>query len=618
MKKTICLFFGGFIFFVIGAFAQEKIVDFESGQWVSTNAKIKEHLCRKSLVGLAYLRDIQLENGIIEVDVAVTGKRSYPGIIFRMQSLKNYERFYIRPHRASLYPDALQYVPVFNGIAGWQLYNGKGYTAGAEIPTNQWVHLKMEIQGKQARVYLGDQKQPALVITDFKHGVSKGAVGLMGPKDNTAYFSNFKYKIDNTLKFPPAPEIETPPGMITQWQLSQPFKVSQVNKERPPGNEVLTGIKWQNIRSEPSGLVDIARFVGRTGGEADCVFAKTTINSSEDVKKRYQFGYSDVLSIVFNREILFTGNSAYQLRDPSFLGIIGVNDSVYLPLQKGKNELLLIVGESFGGWGFIFQDGNAVFLHENLTPLWELPRKLKFPESVVYDKKRDVLYVSNFFNSGKEFLSKVRLNGEIEKLQWITGLNRPTGMAIFNDKLYVVDRANLVEINIEAGKIANKHPVPGAKFINDVDFDAAGSAYISDLNGNAIYKFSRGKFEVWLQGEEIPAPNGMCVDNDKLIIGTIGDGSLKSANLSDKKMTTIISFGSGTVMDGLRKDGKGNYIISDYSGRVFLVTPAGQKTKLLDTTVPKKFCADLEYIIEKKLLIIPTLYDNRIMAFKIK
>ena len=41
-------------------------------------------------------------------------------------------------------------------------------------------------------------------------------------------------------------------------------------------------------------------------------------------------------------------------RDPGFLGIVNPeNDAVYLPLKKGRNELMLAVSELGGGWGFI-------------------------------------------------------------------------------------------------------------------------------------------------------------------------------------------------------------------------------------------------------------------------
>ncbi|MCI0496111.1 hypothetical protein L0Z72_13985, partial [candidate division KSB1 bacterium] len=200
--------------------AQENFINFESDQWDRANAQIVQFLDRKCLIGSAFLKDVEFENGVIEVDIAVSGQkaRTYPGVLFRVQSQGDYERFYIRPHRASLYPDAIQYVPAFNGIDSWQLYNGENYTSAADIPDNQWVHFKLEVSGSQARLFMGDMDQPAFVMNYLKHGVSRGSIGLNSPMDRTAYFSNFTYRIDNTLKFDPVPAIETMPGIITDWQ----------------------------------------------------------------------------------------------------------------------------------------------------------------------------------------------------------------------------------------------------------------------------------------------------------------------------------------------------------------------------------------------------------------
>lgn len=596
--------------------AQGDIIDFESHPWVLKDAQIVQYMGRKCLSGYAYLKDLELENGIIEVDIAVDGTRSYPGIVFRMQSEEDYERFYIRPHRSSLYPDVLQYTPAFNGVDSWQLYNGEGFTAGANIPVNQWIHLKMEISGKQARVYLDNEEKPALVITDLKHGTSRGTIGVFGPKDKTAYFSNFRYRVDDKLKFDLPPETKTPLGMITEWELSPAFDVSQVDLELTPSQQGLADFTWRKVKSEPSGLVDISRFVKKAGGAADCVFARTIINSDEDKVMNLKFGYSDALSIFLNGDMLFFGNSAYRQRDPSFLGILGLNDAVYLPLKKGENELILMIAESFGGWGFMCQDGNAIFQHESLTKLWELSHKLKYPESVVYDEKRNLLYVSNYFYPQRGFISKVNLDGEIEDLEWVSGVNRPTGLYIFKDKLFVVDRTSLVEIDIQSGQIVNKNPVPKARFINDVAFDPLGNAYITDTQADVIYRFKSGQFEIWLENQEIKNPNGLCVDKDMLLVGNSGDGCLKSVNLVDKKISTVACLGKGSVIDGIKVDARGNYIVSDYNGRVFLISPSGNKTELLNTTTPQLFCADLEYIIDQNLLVIPTLYDNRIMTYK--
>ena len=87
------------------AYAQNGIIDFESDKWIIRYGQVTEHLGRKSFVGSAYLSDVEFENGTIEVDIAVAGHkvRAYPGIIFRMHSEDNDERFYVRTHRANLY-----------------------------------------------------------------------------------------------------------------------------------------------------------------------------------------------------------------------------------------------------------------------------------------------------------------------------------------------------------------------------------------------------------------------------------------------------------------------------------------------------------------------------------
>ena len=55
-----------------------------------------------------------------------------------------------------------------------------------------------------------------------------------------------------------------------------------------------------------------------------------------------------------NGRILWRGRSAQYFRDPGFLGIVNAeNDAVYLPLHKGRNELVLAVSEIGGGWGYV-------------------------------------------------------------------------------------------------------------------------------------------------------------------------------------------------------------------------------------------------------------------------
>ena len=614
----------GLLFFMTNIFAQNSTVDFESEQWVIQNGQVTEHLGTKSFMGYAFLKDVEFENGIIEVEIAVTGHkvRSYPGIVFRMQSERNYERFYVRPHRASLYPDALQYTPVINGIAGWQLYNGEGFTASVDFPPHQWVHLRMEILGTQARLYIEEAKQPALVIHELKHGLSKGTIGLLGPTDGSAYFSNFTYKITDDLQFDPSPLVDTVPGIIAEWQLSQPFELSEIDLEQYPQAQFLSQIEWQEVRSEPSGLIDIARYTSRLGRQPDCVLARTTIMTDQERILDFRFGYSDAVSIFLNGDPYFVGNSAYQSRDPSFAGIIGYFDNLYLPLKKGKNEILLMIAEAFGGWGFMVQDGDAVFEYSGMAKVWETTKDFRIPESVVYDPMRDLLYVSNYdvynFNrrEGHQSISQVSMDGRIRKTDWVTGLKNPLGMIIHEDRLLVAERGAVVEIEIASGEILNRYSIPQSGLLNDIGIDREGNIYVSDSRKNVIYRIFDDQLEEWLDGEEVNDPNALLVHDNMLIFGNSGDYCLKSVDLITKEVRRIANLGPGFI-DGIKIDKDGNYLVSHWEGRVFRITPADDVTKILDLSVPGIYCADFEYITDRNLLIIPTFFDNRVMTYRV-
>ncbi|MFH1195006.1 MAG: SMP-30/gluconolactonase/LRE family protein [bacterium] len=606
------------VFFVSSTFCQTEVIPFDSDKWNLLGAENTEFLGRKCLKGMATLKDASFENGVIEVDMAVTGERSYPGILFRMTGENEYERIYIRPHLPKVFQNVIQYEGTFNGLDSWQLYYGPGKTTSAVIPVDKWFHVKIEVNKNQARLFIDDSAEPVLFITDLAHGISKGTIGVMGPNDGSAYFSNFSYTVKNDLSFPETKPAPLPFGMITDWELSQPKKINDVDMEVLPEAQGIKDLLWQKIKSQPSGLVDISRYYGRLSQSPDIIWAKKIINADKDETRQYTFGYSDYIYIFLNGKLLFGGNSAYTSRDANFQGIVGLNDYIFLPLKKGKNELVIAVVETFGGWGFMFQDVDAVYEHPDLSKQWEIKNKFKYPESAVYDRKRDVIYVSNYTGESNGFISVVNTKGEMEKPDWITGILQPTGLCIYNDKLYVVGRYNLIEIDLEKGQVSNRFQIPSPAFPNDIASDGNGAFYITDSRKNVIYKLENGTISEWLNSGELSQSNGIIVDKDKIIVGTSADGSIKSIDINTKEIKNIFSLEPGTVMDGLACDGKGNYLITDHAGRLFRVTPSGSGELLLNTTARPITLADFDYVPEKGLLIIPTLADNRLMMYKIK
>ena len=63
----------------------------------------------------------------------------------------------------------------------WQIYNGPGFTGAVDIPKDVWFHLRLEVAGAQARLFVKDMDKPALVMSDLKTGVQKGAGGARRP-----------------------------------------------------------------------------------------------------------------------------------------------------------------------------------------------------------------------------------------------------------------------------------------------------------------------------------------------------------------------------------------------------------------------------------------------------
>lgn len=347
-------------------------VDFDSGRWQIKNpkAKVEQHLGRKSLHlpnGFAFLKDVVLENGVIEVDIAAPNLRSFVGIVFRFENEDDHEIVYFRPHKSGL-EDAVQYTPSFNGSACWQLYSGKGFTTAVEFPREQWVHARIEISGLGGKIYLNNSEQPTLVIEDLKRGHSRGTVGLWSGA-NGGHFSNFTYKVE-----PVGERVDRKPppvaaGIMARWELSEAFDVAQRDPETLPNAAEMKAMKWQRVGVEPPGMVVIDRYrrspsivrffdepsqrIGKREGRK-VVFARATIYSESDQVRKMSLGYSDEVTVFLNSRPVFIGRSAFRFRDPGFLGIMDVeNDAVYLDLKKGRNEIVLALADYFGGWGFI-------------------------------------------------------------------------------------------------------------------------------------------------------------------------------------------------------------------------------------------------------------------------
>ena len=262
----------------------------------------------------------------------------------------------------------------------------------------------------------------------------------------------------------------------------------------------------------------------------------------------------------------------------------------------------------------------TICFSQNLKRVWVSDYLFLKPESALYDPSKEIIYISNIngeylAKDGNGFISKINIDGKTETLKWAEGLDNPQGMGLYKDKLYVADINRVVQINTNTAEIESVFVVDTAKFFNDIASDWNGDMYISDCFGNKIYKISNGKIEVWSDDNILSNPNGLLCTKDDVLVLNMKDKNAYAINKSTKKFSKI--FSGIDNLDGIISDGNNGFFVSGaWQGEIFHIDQDGNKKLILDLGKEKIITADIEYIVNEKLLIIPTLYKT-VIGYKL-
>ena len=588
---------------------------FQGSSWEIINGKTDTIDGRAAFSGIALLRDIEFSDGIIEWDIYTTGQRSYAGVIFRYQEGGDFEEFYIRPHKANgLNYDAFQYTPVYHGISCWQLFHGQGRTMAAVIPSGEWVHFSIEINGRNARVQMEGNPGYTMAIDNLDIESLSGRVGIKCPVDGSAWISGFKVKkrqatpeTGNKMTLQPAP------GVISGWELSQVFPNSRIRNEQYPLQ--IKTMDWVQVHCETNGMVNLTKHLFRNTIEPGWVYARKILYSDTDTVKGFDIGYSDNVTLFLNGTPLYSGSNGFTSRDPGYAGLIGYFDKVYLPLERGKNEIMLLVGEQFGGWGFMMRESRVEYIDAGLTELWHIEGELNYPESLTLDHETGNLLVTNFIAEGGGFISLLRPDGSIIEPRYIEGFQSPTGIMVKGDNIYVADRAGVTVLNRNDHRNRKLISLPGSVFPNDIAVSEDGTVYVSDSGGDQIFRIRSGRAEVWLKGAHIAAPNALYLVGEKLYIGSSGISSVVVTDTSGKNLEIVTELPGEPVIDGISSLSDGTLIIGDHSGYLYSIDKYGRPEVLMNTGASGMRMADFEYLPGSRMLVIPGLYSNRIRCF---
>jgi hypothetical protein len=113
---------------------------------------------------------------------------------------------------------------------------------------------------------------------------------------------------------------------------------------------------WRWLGAERGGLVNLSRQLGLpTGRKLRAVaWLKTSVDSNKSQSKHVSIGWSREIWVFVNGKQVFADKNLYQpptaRKTPD--GRLSLeNGSFDLPLQKGKNEIVVALANDFYGWG---------------------------------------------------------------------------------------------------------------------------------------------------------------------------------------------------------------------------------------------------------------------------
>jgi hypothetical protein len=270
------------------------------------------------------------------------------------------------------------------------------------------------------------------------------------------------------------------------------------------------------------------------------------------------------------------------------------------------------------------------------TALWTLSADVNAPESAYYDATSNAIFLSSIngdvlAKDGNGYISRLAADGKVVNAKWATGLNAPKGLRSVGGTLWVTDIDEVVGIEIASGRIASHVKIDGAKFLNDLATAPDGTVYASDSQTFRIYAVKDGKASVFVEGENtLPTPNGVLVDGNRLIVGTMGaqgargaqgaqgaqsapaGGRLIAFDLRTKARTEITPQPIGGI-DGIESDGRGGFLVTDvFAMRLLHVSASGTTRTLLQFTAAG---ADLGYIASRQVAVVPFLFGNSVAAY---
>ncbi|GLQ47804.1 hypothetical protein GCM10007862_28550 [Dyella lipolytica] len=321
--------------------------------------------------GSAELNSTTFSSGTIEFDMKSPGGNV--GLTFHLRGNTG-EALYFRPSAdCATSDDCVQYMRLDHGIFEWDLFGDN--QARALFGANVWNHVKLSVDGRSMHVWVNGTLVSAprdnLLVGAFDNGTIK----LHGP----ASYAHLTIASATPTETPKQSLAVGDAHLVTRWLASNAFimpstfdaKLGQNTGVAPSIKSLPATDAFKHVlHADSTGLINVTAALGESqkGNAIIATWLKTEVTSEHAQVKHVSVGWTREAWVFVNGELVYADKNLYGVPGASKTpdGRLSLDNGAFnLPLKQGRNEIDVLLDDSFGGgvqhfgWGLMMRFPNT-------------------------------------------------------------------------------------------------------------------------------------------------------------------------------------------------------------------------------------------------------------------
>lgn len=194
------------------------------------------------------------------------------------------------------------------------------------------------------------------------------------------------------------------------------------------------------------------------------------------------------------------------------------------------------------------------------------------------------------------------------------------GMEVVGNVLFAIVGDDVRAYDLTSGAELSSVTISGAQFLNGMASDGDHRIWVTDFSAKDIFEIDFTDLVnpsyVQIVSNTVTTPNGICYDevNNRLVFVNWGaSASIKSVDLTDYTVSTVVANTGVGSIDGIDNDNYGNYFIASWNpNRITRYNADFSVSEIITVPGGLSSPADIAYAEEIDTLIIPNSGNNTV------